>query len=376
MELWLAALLFIVCVCGLAVFLLFCSRKKKKALLIIGLCVLGVLLLVLAAYIVLTIIFVDSASSKLPPSSVSAQSTAPFAPEPMPEDYDLPVSEVPEIYPDILNVRNRKYEPTPTFDTLNDISIYVLHSILNNRFEMDFNISKKLAPDENSAPILFRAYENAGAYFPFDTFNIWDAYLKDNGNSENISARLALKYSGNKDFDLEACAEAMEFVKKNPVPYDGFADAQSEKAYVRKIHDFIARKITYSPIGYNIKEALSQDSYKMKQEAYNALAEEQSDAVCAGYARSFAMVCHYAGINAAYMRGNEDEEESHAWNVIFPLDGSAPVLVDVTWDDTESDDLVGQKTVSDRYFYLPLDEDSLHTPLDYIDAFLRFANKR
>lgn len=43
----------------------------------------------------------------------------------------------------------------------------------------------------------------------------------------------------------------MEFVLKNPVPEGGFADRQSEMEYARKIHDYIACKVTYSPIGYD-----------------------------------------------------------------------------------------------------------------------------
>ena len=44
------------------------------------------------------------------------------------------------------------------------------------------------------------------------------------------------------------------------------------------------------------------------------------------------------------------EESSHAWNVIYPCDGSEPVLVDVTWDDGQSVDTVGQTDVDYSYF--------------------------
>ena len=163
---------------------------------------------------------------------------------------------------------------------------------------------------------------------------------------------------------------------KNPVPYDGFADFESEMEYALKIHDFIAKKITYSPIGYNLMEVLTNNSYEMKQEAYNALGESEEDAVCAGYARAFAMICHYAGINATWVVGNLDEASSHAWNNVYPCDGSEPVLVDVTWDDTEGGDMVGQEFVSYEYFYLPLNEDYEHKPIDYIDEFMQFINGR
>lgn len=59
-----------------------------------------------------------------------------------------------------------------------------------------------------------------------------------------------LEFQTTHEYDLEARAEAMPFVLKNPVPTEGFQDFESEKIYARKIHDFIAKKVTYSPLGY------------------------------------------------------------------------------------------------------------------------------
>jgi transglutaminase/protease-like cytokinesis protein 3 len=161
---------------------------------------------------------------------------------------------------------------------------------------------------------------------------------------------------------------------KNPVPVGGFKDFESEKAYARKIHDFIARKVTYSPIGYDPESLFGMRNYEALQEAYNALAETEDSAVCSGYARAFALIAQYAGINAAWVYGNETGTGSHAWNVVYPCDGSEPVLVDVTWDDTESFDSPGQEHVSGNYFYIPLSNEHEHTPAENFGEFLRFMN--
>lgn len=69
------------------------------------------------------------------------------------------------------------------------------------------------------------------------------------------------------------------------------------------------------------------------------------------------------------------KESSHAWNVIYPCDGSEPVLVDVTWDDNMSWDEPGQTEVNDTYFYLPLSTEIDHQADANMDAFLRFVNE-
>jgi hypothetical protein len=385
MELWLAALVFMIVATGAVVLLFYSRKKQKKHWLIVGVCVLGAVLLILAAYIALTFLFLDKISSEAPPPdslesvepSLEPSPAFPPAPDAMPDDFDLPISEVPELYPDILGLTDAEYGDMPTFTTVNEASAYVLHNILNNRYEIEFYLTRELVPDAGSGYVLFSAFENAQSYFPFDTYGTYDAYTEDRSDPDKVFARLMLVHRGEEEPDREARAEALEFVLKNPVPYGGFTDFESEKAYALKIHDFIARKITFSPIGYDILTALSNDSYAMKQEAYNVLGENQEDAVCAGYARAFMMICHYAGINAAWVLGNVTDDESHAWNIIFPRDGSEPVIVDVTWNDVGSgDDRVGQENISYTYFYLPVDEDYEHTPVVDTESFLQFLNRQ
>ncbi len=290
-------------------------------------------------------------------------------------DYDLPVSEVSDLTPDILGLTNAQYDEMPTFTTQNEVSKFVLWNMLNNRFEFEFFLQKEIAPDEGTGfCVLNNACVSAMTYYLFGAYDMVDMFTEDQKDEDKVYARIKLKYT-NPELDVEARAEALEFVMKNPVPNGGFKDFESEKAYALKIHDFIAKKVTYSPKGYNPNDLLSTSNYEALQEAYNVLGEDQETVVCAGYARAFALIAQYAGINAVWVSGNETETESHAWNVIYPCDGSAPVLVDVTWDDTDSVDLPGQELVSDKYFYIPLTKDYNHHAYEYVDSFLALVNE-
>ena len=119
---------------------------------------------------------------------------------------------------------------------------------------------------------------------------------------------------------------------------------------------------------------LGMGKYEACQEAYNALVSQDEMTVCAGYARAFALIAQYADINAVWILGNEEEATSHAWNMIYPCDGSEPVLVDVTWDDTSSEDEPGQVLVEDIYFYLPVSPADEHLPSELFIDFLNEMN--
>ena len=85
------------------------------------------------------------------------------------------------------------------------------------------------------------------------------------------------------------------------------------------------------------------------------LGEGQETAVCAGYARAFALICHYAGINCAWVWGNE--------------------TVDVTWDDGLSLDIVGQTDVDSSYFYIPLSSEYEHEADENMANFIQYINE-
>lgn len=384
--------------------LIFGIRRRRKSRWMIAVAIIGGLVMLamivysLLAFIILdfkrnqpmeeppelsvAVVTVEPTQSSLPVLSVSPTPTLIASPSPTSEliapmlpNYDLPVSEVPELHPDILGLRNAQYEEMPTFGTQNEVSKFVLWNFLNDCFEFEFFLRKEIVPDEGSGfCVLNNACVSAMTYYLFGAYDMFDMYTKELEEDDKVYARIKLIYT-DPDLDAEARAEALEFVLKNPVPNDGFEDFESEKAYARKIHDFIAKKVTYSPKGYNPNDLLSSNDYEALQEAYNVLGEDQNEVVCAGYARAFALIAQYAGINAVWVSGNETETESHAWNVIYPCDGSEPVLIDVTWDDTGSEDLPGQEFVSDRYFYINLSEDYEHHAYEYVDGFLAFVNE-
>lgn len=296
--------------------------------------------------------------------------------EPKLDSYDMPIVEVPLLPPDIKKIRDTSYEDMPIFSTQNEVTKYVLYQFLNNQFEFEFYLTRYFATDEATGfGILSNACEGAMSYHLFSAYRNIDLYTQDQGDEDKIYAKIKIIYT-RPEYDLEARAEAMEFIAKNPVPIAGFENFEIEKAYARNIHDFVAKKVTYSPIGYNPESMFGLEKYEALQEAYNVLGEDENTAVCAAYARAFALIAQYAGINTAYVLGNQTELESHAWNVIYPRDGSEPVLVDVTWDDTESEDFPGQLIVSDRYFYIPLSEDMDHKASDNVQGFLDYINSK
>lgn len=286
---------------------------------------------------------------------------------------DLTVEDVPALVPDVLKLREKKYEDIPFLETQEQLSEYALWNLLYGRTEFEFRLSWDLSYGLSQVA-LSRACEAAMSYYLFSSYQEWDLYTKDDGDPDSIYGKIKLVYDA-PELDREARLEAFRYVVKNPPPEGGFSDYDEERQYARKIHDYVACKVTYDPMGYNPELLLGMTRYDDLQEAYNVLGENQDTAVCAAYARAFALICQYAGINCAWVRGNETEESSHAWNVIYPCDGSEPVLVDVTWDDGQSIDTVGQTDVDDSYFYIPLSTEYEHEADENMAGFLQYINE-
>lgn len=357
MPLWSSAILFLIVVIVIIKLISFTRSKGKNAWVIVSIVICAIAIFVAFGYIILTFILIgntsDQPSDELKETSdatietsigtLETSSTTAQIQAPMPADYDFPADQVPDLHPDILGIRNTRYEKKPTFDTQNEITKYVLYNLLNNQYEFEFYINKDLATDEGTGfCILNDACETAMSYYLFSAYNTINMFVEDCEYYDKVYAKITLVYKM-PDYDLEAKAKALEFVKKNPIPDGGFKDFESEKLYAKRIHDFICKKVTYSSIGYDPESMLGLEKYEACQEAYNVLDESQTCAVCAGYARSFALIAQYSGINCAWVYGNETETTSHAWNIIYPCDDSEPVLIDVTWDDTQSDDIQGNK---------------------------------
>ena len=282
---------------------------------------------------------------------------------------DLTVENVPELVPDVLKLREKKYEDIPFLKTQEQLSEYVLWNLLYGRTEFECRLSWDLS-NGVSADALDRACEEAMSYYLFSSYKVWDMYTKDDGDPNSVYGKVKLVYDA-PEFDLEARLGALSYVMNNPPPEGGFSDYDEEMEYARKVHDYVACKVTYDPMGYDPKNMNGKTGYETCQEAYNVLGKNQKTAVCAGYARAFALICQTAGINCAWVWGNETEESSHAWNVIYPCDESEPVLVDVTWDDGLSSDIVGQTEVEQTYFYIPLSSEYEHMADEGMEEFIQ-----
>ena len=286
---------------------------------------------------------------------------------------DLTVEDVPALVPDVLKLREKEYEDIPFLETQEQLSEYALWNLLYGRTEFEFRLSWELSHNV-SAVALERACEEVMSYYLFSSYKVWDMCTKDDGNPDSVYGKIKLVYD-NPEYDLEARLGAFRYVVNNPPPEGGFSDYDEERQYARKIHDYVACKVTYDPMGYDPKSMEGKLGFDGLQEAYNVLGENQHTAVCAGYARAFALICQYAGINCAWVWGNETEESSHAWNVIYPCDGSEPVLVDVTWDDGQSVDTVGQTDVDYSYFYITLSSEYEHEADENMAGFIRYINE-
>lgn len=382
MQLWMATLLLILFVVVIIITLSLAKFRGKELWMILTVVLSIISILAISVYIMLTFIFINAVKNEPPIEQFETTLATTSKPVitskmtvPKPVDYDLPTEDVPKLHPDTLGLRNTLYEEMPTFTTQNEVTNYVLYQFLNNIFEFEFYITKDIAVDEGTGYcILTSACETAMTYYLFSSYSENDLFTKECDESK-VYAKIKLTYT-NPEYDLEARAEALEFVMKNPMPIGGFKDFETEKSYALKIHDFIARKVSYSPIGYDPESMFYLKKYEALQEAYNVLAEEENMAVCAAYARAFALVAQYAGINTVWAYGNVTERESHAWNIIYPCDGSKAVNVDVTWDDTGNQDYYEQEYISDRYFYIPVSEDYEHTLEEGFEEFLNYINMK
>jgi|LSQX01.3.fsa_nt_gb hypothetical protein len=400
MRIWLAAAVMLVLIGVLFVLLYLASKKKKRWLSTAGIIV-GVLVMILAFY--LPGIFIFSALDRLDPakttknadptattvSTITSQPVEPTttttarptaaptvlptlapSPTPTPAAQDLALH-----HPDVLGIKETTYTDMPLFTEQNELTRYILVNFLNDQFDLTFFLAAELAPDEVSAyQVLDSSCATALSYYLFSAFMVENMYTVEQQDGRHY-ARIEIIFT-HPERDALARQKAAEFIKEHPVPPDGLDCPVAEKAYARLIHNFIARKVIYAPIGYEPEKLQGLEKYAAYQEAYNVLADTAEEAVCAGYARAFALIAQYAGINATYVYGNDTGTESHAWNVIYPCDGSEPVLVDVTWDDTDSADFPGQKHVSDRYFYIPLSAEDEHEADAYFAEFLTYINGR
>ena len=117
---------------------------------------------------------------------------------------------------------------------------------------------------------------------------------------------------------------------------------------VKAIHDYLCNTIDYNyaalnpPAGYDTGYYQTAYSafYRIAQDAATELgmSTDKNLTVCAGYARSFKILCDEYNIPCIYVVGygvnNSGDGEAHAWNYVKMDDGKW-YAVDATWDDQD-----------------------------------------
>jgi len=107
----------------------------------------------------------------------------------------------------------------------------------------------------------------------------------------------------------------------------------TDREKIKATHDFIILNCAYDYINF-INDTIPEVSYT----AYGALVLNK--AVCGGYARAFAFLMDYIGLDCVYIGGQvwEDgqlpcEGDEHAWNLVN-VDGKW-LHIDLTWNDPD-----------------------------------------
>ena len=141
--------------------------------------------------------------------------------------------------------------------------------------------------------------------------------------------------------------------------------SSSDYDTLEAIHDYLCNLIAYNHEAVKSDTKYTSRQTFAYQTAYSAFAKCNGDSVintvCAGYAKSFKILCDEFGIKCAIISGtgvSDSGSENHAWNAV-ELDGKW-YAVDCTWDDqTEPEKakkifkdffLVGSETVPVNFY--------------------------
>lgn len=118
----------------------------------------------------------------------------------------------------------------------------------------------------------------------------------------------------------------------------------------KQIYEYIQTLVKYDK-----QTAANPNSIVHAYDIYGAACE--GTAVCEGYSKLFQYLCYCVGINATPVYGTS-QGQAHMWNAV-QLDGQW-YMVDVTWDDTSDQGLLGY-----NYFNLTSNEMSKDHLIDY-----------
>ena len=118
---------------------------------------------------------------------------------------------------------------------------------------------------------------------------------------------------------------------------------------IKAIHDYLCNTIDYNYTALSPTGSYDAGYYQTAYSAFYRIAQDASTelgqstdknlTVCAGYAKSFKILCDEYNIPCVYVSGdginNQGDGEAHAWDYVKMDDGKW-YAVDVTWDDQDS----------------------------------------
>lgn len=165
----------------------------------------------------------------------------------------------------------------------------------------------------------------------------------NNGNvvADKNSDKIVESYGGSATSEAKKLAQAVvdKIITKN------MSDFEKAKA----IHDYMVVNIDYDYDNY-LANTIPNASYNVIGALKNKYA------VCAGYAKTFDLLCELAGLECTYVTGTAGGP--HAWNQV-KIDGKW-YNVDVTWDDPVSTDKAFDDHKYNRYSYFLISDELMY----------------
>ena len=187
-----------------------------------------------------------------------------------------------------------------------EASEYCLYNILLGRFSVTFTTVKALSDSELKTAL----YDCVTMYFPY---NLEYAY-QARGSSYDVEFKI----------DTVRLAYERNFAAANINSI--ISGAFTERDKVKSINDWLVRHTVVAGANdVNNIEGYGQGA----KNAFDGMAQS------AGYANAFALLCYYAGINAACVNGSA--ENSNRWNIILCTDKKKR-LADAAQNDPDDPD--------------------------------------
>ena len=133
---------------------------------------------------------------------------------------------------------------------------------------------------------------------------------------------------------------------------------ESAQVHIRanRIIDMVPEGSRYDKFKYIYEYIIDSTDY-VSNSVYNQDVRSvlmYGESVCAGYAKTFQLLCDKAGIPCIYVSGQTKEGEPHAWNMV-EIDGHC-FWIDVTWGDPIFE---GEGSNSLNYNYFCVDDEIL-----------------